>query len=526
MADGQSAIDLRGHTEGTLVPTSPLLDALPSERRVMRSPDPRPVPAPQAGRALGSGQLASLLPALDGRDTPYRRLAQAISQLILDGRIALHVKLPSERALARALGASRTLVNYAYNVLKQTGFARSHRGAGTYTCLPQGRTLTSVARTIHTEDAVIDLARASSGLPPKELADALESSARHLVAQSATPGYHPYGLPDLRAMVADQFTERGLATIPEQVLITCGAQHALSLALGVLCSPGDRILVETPTYPNALEALRRQRLHAVTVPVGPHGWDPDIIDAALRQTVPHAAFLIPDFHNPTGLVMPSETRARILHTAQRTGTWLLVDETLADLALDVTPPTSFARHASPVESSRVITIGSMSKSFWAGLRTGWLRAPADLIDELASHRIATDLGGSVVDQILAQHLLGRRGEILPPRLEQLRGQRTDLQAALREQLPSWSWQQPEGGLSLWVDLGRPTASAIAERAGRLGVRIESGSWFSADPGVCETRLRIPYTLSSAALREAVRLLAVADGEEPSRSSHRRPQWIA
>lgn len=492
----------------------------------MRSPNPRPAPAPQAQQALGSGQLASLLPALHGRDTPYRLLAQAISQLVLDGRIALHVRLPSERALAQALGASRTLVNYAYNLLKETGFARSHRGSGTFTSLPEGRTPTNVARTVRAEDSVIDLARASPGLPPQELAEALRSTAQQLIAQSPTPGYHPYGLPDLRAMVAAHFTERGLATIPEQILITSGAQHAVSLALGLLCSPGDRVLVETPTYPNALEALRRQCLHAVTVPVGPDGWDPDIMDATLRQTVPHAAFLIPDFHNPTGLVMPAQTRTRILRTAQRTGTWLLVDETLADLALDVAPPTSFACHASPAESSRMITIGSMSKSFWAGLRVGWLRAPANLIDELASYRIATDLGGSVVDQLLAQHLLGRRGDLLPSRLEQLRAQRAELQAALKEHLPSWSWRQPEGGLSLWVDVGRPAASVIAERAGGLGVRIESGSWFSADPGVCETRLRIPYTLPPSVLREAARLLAEAHGEDPCRSSHRRPQWIA
>ncbi|MDT0346537.1 aminotransferase-like domain-containing protein [Streptomyces litchfieldiae] len=343
-------------------------------------------------------------------------------------------------------------------------------------------------------------------------------------SDARTPGYHPFGLPDLRAAIAERFTRRGLATVPEQILVTSGAQHALTLVLGLLAGPGDRVMVENPTYPNALEAMRRARLRTVSVPVTDTGWDIGIIEATLRQSVPQLAYLIPDFHNPTGCLMPVPDRVRILCAAQRSGTWLVVDETLADLALDVPAPPPFASHAAP---GQVVTLGSMSKTHWGGLRMGWLRAPARLVTELAAQRVATDMGGSVVDQLLALDLLAEGGEVAPGRLDRLREQRAALGAALAEHFPSWTWRSPPGGLSLWADLGEPIASAPAERALDYGVRIEAGARFATDPGVFEQRLRVPYTLPPDALREAVQRMAaaLADGL-PRSSAARGPRWVA
>ncbi|MEO3927071.1 aminotransferase class I/II-fold pyridoxal phosphate-dependent enzyme [Micromonosporaceae bacterium B7E4] len=177
-------------------------------------------------------------------------------------------------------------------------------------------------------------------------------------------------------------------------------------------------------------------------------------------------------------------------------------------------------------------LGSMSKTHWAGLRIGWLRAPARLVTELAGQRVATDMGGSVLElsrslQLLALNLLDRAGDLLPSRLARLREQRAALTAALAEHLPQWSWQPPPGGLSLWGDLAEPVASTLADRALDYGVRIESGSYFASDPGVFEQRLRIPYTLPAETLREAVRRLATALAAGPAPSSPaRRPHWIA
>lgn len=169
----------------------------------------------------------------------------------------------------------------------------------------------------------------------------------------------------------------------------------------------------------------------------------------------------------------------------------------------------------------------MSKTHWAGLRIGWVRAPSSLVTELAARRVIGDMGGSVVDQLLALHLLERTGELLPPRLEQLRRQRAALAEALTAHLPHWAWRLPPGGLSLWVDLGEPVAPALAEKAFGYGVRIEGGGCFAAHPGLFDQRLRIPYTCGPDTLREAVRRLAaaLADGP-PAPSAGRRGRWIA
>ncbi|MFH8347676.1 PLP-dependent aminotransferase family protein [Streptomyces sp. NPDC018045] len=478
-------------------------------------------------RTLGSRRLAALLPDPSASRPAYRHLARAISELILDGRIALHVRLPAERELATALDISRATVTAVYDLLRESGYAHSRQGAGTWTALPEGRTPRGLTRLLGPRDTAIDLARAAPTLPHGTLADALARVSPHLAEHVGTPGYHPYGLPELRAAIAERFTRRGLATVPDQILVTSGAQHALTLVLGLLCRPGDRVLVENPSYPNALEALRRARLRTVPVPVTDGGWDTGIVESSLRRSVPQLAYLVPDFHNPTGCLMPAEQRARTLRAAQRSGTWLVVDETLTDLALDVPAPPPFASHAAPGGTGQVITTGSMSKTHWAGLRIGWLRAPARLVTELAGQRVATDMGGSVVDQLLALDLLDRSEDLLPTRLEQLRAQRAALTASLAECLPHWTWHLPPGGLSLWADLGEPLAVALAERALDHGVRIEGGPYFATDPGVFEHRLRIPYTAPPDTLREAVHRLAtaLADSRTPSPAT-RRPHWIA
>ncbi|MEU7576227.1 PLP-dependent aminotransferase family protein [Streptomyces sp. NPDC041068] len=468
-----------------------------------------------------------MLPDPAGARPAYRHLAKAISELILDGRVALHVRLPAERELAVALATSRTTVTAVYDLLRESGYAHSRQGAGTWTSLPAGRAPSGVRRLLAAEDTEIDLARAAPGLPERTLTDALARIAPRLAEHAHTPGYHPYGLPELRAAVAERFTRRGLTTVPEQILVTSGAQHALTLLLGLLCRPGDRVMAENPSYPNALEAVRRAGLRTVSVPVTDSGWDVDIVESAFRQAVPRLAFLIPDFHNPTGHLMPESERGRVLRAAQRSGGWLVVDETLAELALDVPAPPPFAARAEPGSGGQVVTVGSMSKTHWAGLRIGWLRAPARLVTELAGQRVATDMGGSVLDQLLALDLLERADELLALRRERLREQRGALAAALTEHVPRWSWQLPPGGLSLWVDLGEPVASALADRVRDDGVRIESGSRFATDPGVFEQRLRIPYTASPDILREAVRRMAaaLAAGLTPP-SGTRRSHWVA
>ena len=127
----------------------------------------------------------------------------------------------------------------------------------------------------------------------------------------AGTGYHPLGLTSLREALADRFTERGLPTTPDQVMVTSGALAGLAVTARALLSPGDRVLLESPTYPNAIDTLRRSGARPVALPLDRDGWDVEAAEAALRQTAPRAAYLIPDFHNPTGALMPDAQRAAL-----------------------------------------------------------------------------------------------------------------------------------------------------------------------------------------------------------------------
>ncbi|QEU90839.1 PLP-dependent aminotransferase family protein [Streptomyces kanamyceticus] len=479
-------------------------------------------------RRLGSRQFAALLHGTSGEHPGYRALAHGVRTLLLDGRVPLHTRLPAERELATALGVSRATVTAAYDVLREGGYVRSRRGAGTWTELPEGQRPASVAA-FPAGDGVLDLAVAAPGAPEPELTAALGAAATMLAEHAPTPGYHPYGIPELRAAVAERFTRRGLPTLPDQILITTGAQHALSLTLALLGRQGDRVLVENPSYPNALDAIRGAGLRAVPVPVSEDGWDSGLVESSLRQAAPRIAYLVPDFQNPTGCLMPREQRVRILETARATGTWLLIDETIADIALDVPPPAPFASLAPHGAAEQVVTVGSLSKTHWGGLRIGWVRAGSRLITELAMKRVPSDMATPVIEQLVALHLLRGMDDVLRERLPRLRAQRDALTASLARHLPQWRWKLPPGGLSLWVDLGRPVASALAGAALGHGVRIEGGSRFGADPGTHEHRLRVPFTLSPELSEQAVRRLAAAlagDLRHPLNEERTHRNWVA
>ncbi|MFJ2769078.1 PLP-dependent aminotransferase family protein [Streptomyces sp. NPDC087300] len=478
-------------------------------------------------RRLGSRRLAALLHGTAGEHPGYRALAHGVRTLLLDGRVPLRTRLPAERELATALGVSRATVTAAYDVLREGGYARSRRGAGTWTELPEGQRPTGVS-VFPAGDGVLDLASAAPGAPEPELAAALGAAAAMLAEHAPTPGYHPYGIPELRAAVAERFTRRGLPTLPDQILITTGAQHALSLTLALLGRQGDRVLVENPSYPNALDAIRGAGLRAVPVPVAEDGWDSGLVESSLRQAAPRIAYLVPDFQNPTGCLMPREQRVRILETARATGTWLLIDETIADIALDVPPPAPFASLASHGTAEQVVTVGSLSKTHWGGLRIGWVRAGSRLITELAMKRVPSDMATPVIEQLVALHLLGGMDEVLRERLPMLRAQRDALADSLARHLPEWRWQLPPGGLSLWVDLGRPVASALAAAALGHGVRVEGGPRFGADPGTHEHRLRIPFVLPPERSEQAVRRLAAALAGDlrPVNGDQAQRNWVA
>lgn len=459
---------------------------------------------------IGGRALAALLPDLRTQHGPvYAALADAVTALVLDGRIATETRLPSERELAAALQVSRATVTAAYDALRASGFLASRTGSGSYVAVPPGsRPGPSLARWRPGPDraGVIDLSCAALAAPPGVLERALPAAAAALPGHAGTDGYLPAGLPALRAAIADRFTARGVPTGPEHILVSNGAMHAFDLLLQLLIGPGDRVLTELPTYPGAIDGVRRAGARSVSVPMAAQGgWDVATMRATLRQTSPRLAYLIPDFHNPTGSLVDDDARREVLRAARRTGTTVVVDESFVELGF-----CSGMRSAAAIDPS-VIVVGSLSKPIWGGLRIGWVRASADMVQRLAALRASIDMGGAVLDQLVAAEIVPHLPELMPQRIAMLREQRDTLVAALRRELPEWRFAVPLGGLSLWAELDAPLSTSLTMLAAPAGVVVVPGSRFGVD-GTLERFLRVPFSLPADQLDTAVgRLAAVWRG---------------
>jgi DNA-binding transcriptional MocR family regulator len=426
-------------------------------------------------------------------------LAAGIRLLILDGRIPAGDALPPERELAAALDVSRTMVASAWDRLKADGLVVSRRGAGSWAAIPAGVT----PKEPPDDPATIDLARAASNALPGFSA-AVEAALPRLAAELSDHGYYEQGHPHLRERLARRYTERGLPTTPDQILVTSGGHAAFAMALRMFTGPGDRVLIEQPTYPNAIEAIRAA--HAVPVPVAmaDDGWDIEGVEAALRQSAPRLAYLIVDFQNPTGHRLDTAGRQRLAAALRRARTPVVVDETHVELDFDpLNAPLPFGAFGGDV-----LAAGSASKAYWGGLRLGWIRAPADIITRLVVGRRGLDLGSPVLEQLILAELLDGPPEPLRDRWSQLAERRDVLVRELRTHCPDWTFTVPDGGTSLWCRLPQPVSTRIAAVAQNFGVRVVPGSFFTPHGGL-ERWIRVPYTQPGDILREATRRLAAA-----------------
>jgi DNA-binding transcriptional MocR family regulator len=439
-----------------------------------------------------------------GSGPAYSALADRIRLLVLDGRLSLGTRLPAERELAAHLGLSRTTVSAAYADLRSSGYLDSLRGSGSVVRLPS-RSAPTGPDPIATPD-FLDFSKATLPAVPN-VAAATERAAALLPAFLGESGFDPLGLRVLRQALADRFTARGLPTDADEMMITIGAQHAIGLLARTLLSRGDRALVETPSYPHAFEALRSSGARLVPVPVTTgEGWDELALEQGLQRTSPTLAYLMPDYHNPTGRSMSPGLRERTVELAARQGTTLIVDETMGELGLD-----GQEARAPFAAVGRAVTIGSVGKTIWGGLRLGWIRADRELILRTSRARFALDLGTPILEQLILLELLPEYDRILVDRREYLRSGRDHLAARLAQRLPQWDVPHVEGGLTVWANLGAPVSSRLALAARNHGLVIAAGPRFGID-GVFERFIRIPFSHPAGLIDGAVDALAAAWGD--------------
>lgn len=457
------------------------------------------------------------------RDRPvYLALAERLAELAAQGRVPVGARLPAERRLAQALNVSRGTVVAAYERLREQGVVRTRHGSGTV--VDDGSNHLAGPRDAHLTAALArntifagflgdpgdvvdlrgaywvgteDLPRDAFTHPPAELDRLLEDH-----------GYHPAGLDALRAAIARRLGDTGLATSPEQVLVTTGAQQAISLIAELVLSPGDRALTEELTFPGALDAFISAEARVRTTPLGAKGVDPVALRDRIARTQPRLVYLCP-VHNPTGHVLPALARRRVAEAIAGWEGVVVEDLTLAETQVSGTMPPPIASFADDDPRTTLLTIGSLSKIMWGGLRIGWIRGPEPVIHRLARIKALVDLGTPLLDQAVAARLLEDIDGIRERRVAGVRERRGVLAEALRRDLPGWDFDLPEAGLCLWVRLpAGANAVEFAAMALRHGVAVVPGT-VSAPEGGAGDRLRIAFGQRPETLEEGVRRLATA-----------------
>ncbi len=307
------------------------------------------------------------------------------------------------------------------------------------------------------------------------------------------------GVRELREWIARRYSTPALPLRAENVLITAGAQQMLDLAGRVLLDPGDQVLVENPTYMSAL--LAWQPCGAAFVPVASDGSGMQIDGLApLLREQPKIAYLIPNFHNPTGVTMTRERRQLLIDSVQGREVALYEDNPYAELRYEGDPlPSLLELDSPPDEGGHVIQAGTFSKTLMPGLRVGWAIGPRPLIDRMSRAKQTVDLHTGTLSQHIALELLnsGYLEEFVPTLRRVYRERRDALLDALQEHFPSGSrWTRPQGGMFVFVTLPEGVfAGALLPKALEQNVAFVPGEEFHLD-GAGQNTMRLNFTKTS------------------------------
>lgn len=369
----------------------------------------------------------------------------------------------------------------------------------------------------------------AGGLPAPELFPLreVETACRNLLSDprqgqtalqySTTEGYLP-----LREMIARHTARYGILAGPENVLITAGSQQALDLIAKLLINPGDRVLVEAPTYLGALQAFNVFGADYVSVPTDNDGLQTDSLEAALRSG-PKFMYLLPNFQNPSGVTLSLERRKRLVALADKYGIPIVEDDPYGQLRYEgehlpsllvLDRATRGIRGDNGYHLGNVIYLSTFSKTLAPGLRLGWVVAPADVIARLVQLKQGADLHTSTFAQMMAYEVA--RGGFLDQHVRRIREVYRERRDVMLEALaeyfpPEWgiTWTHPAGGLFLWLRLPEGQgARQLLEAALKENVAFVPGDSFFAQSEEGYRYCRLNFSNAQPEMiREGIRRLS-------------------
>ncbi len=341
-----------------------------------------------------------------------------------------------------------------------------------------------------------------------------DGSAGAVLAYGATEG-----LPALRQALALEMQRQGAAVQAEDLIVTTGSQQALDLVAKCMISPGDRVIVEAPTFLAAISCFKLYGAEVVGAPIDADGVQPDALEALIAEKKPKLIYLIPTFGNPSGATLSRERRLKILQLAAQHQILVVEDDPYGQLYFDAPPPPSLLALSAQVPGSRdwLCYGGSLSKTLAAGLRVGWLVAPAALLAKAVMCKQFSDAHTSnLSQQIAANYLNSGRMEAGLQHARKVYASRCAAlcQGLQRELGDALRFTVPQGGLFVWAQLtgaggSSADAAAFARRAiDELVAFVPGAPFFGREPDMSALRLSFA-TASEAQIAEGCSRLARA-----------------
>lgn len=453
----------------------------------------------------------------------YQQIAEQIKDQISSNRLPAGARLPTIRQLAQQAGVTRVTVQNAYDTLQAEGWIEATIGRGTFVSerVQQQVVLRSLEQQITPDGVISDILQVNDMVGVRTLASAspdphlfpadefwatlaaLRNEAATVASYGSTQGASP-----LRLELAKLLRDRQIDVTPDEVIVTAGVTQGLALVVQALCRPGDVVLVEQPSYVGFLHMLKMQGVQPVAVALDEEGPRLDLLERIAAQYRPRFFYTIPTFHNPTGVCMSSERRKAVLALALRYGFLVVEDDIYAGLAYD--QPAPLPLYAEDHTGS-VVYLSSFSKTLMAGLRLGYMVAPAPLQQKIVSLRRATDLCSPMLLQHALADFLADGGfkkhmrRVLPIYRERRDAYATAMQHAMPA---SVCWTRPSGGFCSWLTLPRhPALSDIYHVAVQHGWVFAPGAVFLSETST-DHHLRICFGHQPpATIRTGVELLS-------------------
>lgn len=404
----------------------------------------------------------------------YLQIRDYIKQMILKGLLSKGQKLPSTRELSSILQVSRNTVILAYEYLQDEGFIEIIRGKGTFVSainidyqnqwkFDWNSKLNSYAKLANELDIVKHEAKWKKGMisfksiaPDHKLFD-VEDFKRAFLNRFSLEGEkllnygYAQGYKPLIEYLLQYMSNKGVNIEDKDILITNGFTEGLDIVLSALTNPGDYILCENPTHNTAIKIMRLHGLNIVGVDIEEDGINLSQLEKVLSNKPISMAFLIPSYHNPTGIVMSPEKRMEVLKIFARYKVPIIEDGFNEELKYS-------GSHLSPLaglcgRGNSVLYIGSLSKVLFPGLRIGWILGDKNLISKLESVKRSRDIHTSFLDQaILYEYLITGNLEKYLKKARKIYREKYDFAVKCAKKYIPHKRILGEGGLHIFVEL--------------------------------------------------------------------------